>query len=646
MCGIAGIIDFQKQGNPQDLLKLSAVLSHRGPDDEGFVLIRGKAKALLGPDSSDPNPHFPYAGDVRLEAATESFAIGLVHRRLSILDLSQAGHQPMSDASGEHWIAFNGEVYNYIEIREELLQLGHEFFSESDTEVVLHAMMEWGVKALHKFYGMWAFAYYDGPQSELILCRDRTGVKPLYFFPSNNEFIFSSELKALHAVRPTKMNPTAALDFLVNGEVESRSESLFKDFYELKPSQLLRFDTSTNTHQIEDYYKAHLNEELGSFDPSEYHRYVDELGSLLHKSTRMHLRSDVPIGSCLSGGIDSSVLSGLIKEQFDGDNFHCFTASSSILALDESTWAQEVAVFNDFKWHVVKARSEELKNDLDSLTYFQDLPMISLSSYAQYRVMKLAHDHGLKVLVNGQGADELFAGYPHYLLSHWKQESWSFSKIEKALSQEGVNDISYWGKEFLKEKLYKRLSQFPTMLGQLQAQTKLINPEFLRHYLEHDYMPKTPAQNGVNRQLHHDFYKGPLKNLLRYEDRNSMCWSIESRVPFSDDHHLAEWSFGLPGTYKMRAERSKMLLRDAARDYIPGSVYNRRDKMGFVSPNNLWIRELKDEFYDEFKSVSYLFRGDVEVQEFERLIVPQADAENYRNFRYISLALWMNRFKM
>lgn len=646
MCGIAGIVSKSRSGSPADLHKISKVLAHRGPDDEGFVVINGKRKLYFGDDSPRSELSLPHIPSRHISEASESFHIGLLHRRLSILDLSSAGHQPLSDVSSNYWISFNGEVYNYIELRNELEAKGHAFFSDSDTEVVLHAYMEWGEACFNRFIGMWAVAILNLQEQTLVLSRDRTGVKPLYYSSNASEFIFSSELKAIHAIRPRGMNPTVALEFLISGNAEGTEDSLFSGIKELKPSHTLSLNLETSEFRIEAYYKPSYNSEIGVFDDSVYRVKVEELKSLLQDSVALHLRSDAPLGTCLSGGIDSSALSGLISAQpGKGSKFKTFTAQSMVAAFDESSWAKEVADFNGFDWFTVKPNSEELRQDIDDLTYFQELPMISLSTYAQYRVMKLAASQGIKVLMNGQGADELFAGYPHYQLSNWKEQKWSVRKIQETLSAEG-GPRSYLVKEYLKEKLYSKAKGIPGLLSELQPQVRLIDKDQLRHFMERHYSVPKLIHEGANKQLHFDYYNGPLKNLLRYEDRNSMAFSVESRVPFSDDHRISELAFGLESVYKMNGPYSKMLLRDAAKAWMPTKVYSRTDKMGFVSPNNLWMRELSGFFYEAFQRLNPLFRKGVDRKEFEKMLIPSGGVENYRSFRYISLALWMERFKM
>ena len=648
MCGIAGLVSKEGSGSPKDLHQMSKILSHRGPDDEGFLLFKEDAKLYYGDDSLLAESTLPYMPKEHLNEANQPFQIGLLHRRLSILDLSSAGHQPLSDSESKYWITFNGEVYNYIELRSELEAKGHSFYSKSDTEVVLHAYMEWGTECFSHFIGMWSVAILNLKENRLILSRDRTGVKPMYYKPDSKEFIFASELKAIHAIRPSSMNPTVAIEFLISGNAEESEDSLFSGVRELKPSSTLSFDLSENTYEVESYYKPSFNADKKACDETSYQNKVAELKALLQDSVNLHLRSDAPLGTCLSGGIDSSALSGLISAKLgQGGNFKTFTAQSSVSALDESSWAKEAANFNGFDWFTVKPRVEELQGDLDELTYFQELPMISLSTYAQFRVMKMASEHGIKVLMNGQGADELFAGYPHYTLSNWKEQKWSLQRMRDALSERGkTSQLSYITKELLKEKLYGKVSSVPSLLVELQPQVRLIDQDHLSHFVKRHYAAPRVIHEGVNRQLHYDFHKGPLKNLLRYEDRNSMAFSVESRVPFSDDHRISELAFELNSFCKLRGPFTKMLLRDATKEYMPESIYRRSDKMGFVSPNNLWIRELKDVFYESFNRSNLLFASGLGREEFEKLLVPQGEVENYRSFRYISLALWMQRFKM
>ena len=387
MCGIAGQYCLDGKEPDKKLLSvMSERLAHRGPDGEG-THIRGP--------------------------------IAFAHRRLAIIDLSDEGLQPMTNEDGTLWLVFNGEIYNFVELRQELIKKGHIFHSKSDTEVILHAYEEWGHNCLTRFNGMWAFALWDDPRQELFCARDRFGIKPFYYALTGDSFLFASEIKALlaHPAVGTKPDDVTLGTYLAWGVLDHSERTMFDGIFQLRPAHAMVV-TKNGTQQPFRYWDGKVNAEIRSTVPDA--EVASKLRSLLHDATRIHLRSDVAVGTCLSGGIDSSaltsIINGLIREETlssVGTRQKTFSVVFSDERFDESRYIDEVITATAVDAHRTEPSPEKLWDDIDRLVYMQDEPFGSLSIYAQYCVMRLAHEQ-VKVVLDGQGADELLAGYLAY----------------------------------------------------------------------------------------------------------------------------------------------------------------------------------------------------------------------------------------
>ena len=416
MCGIFGI--FHPQVEKKWIQKMARILRHRGPDDEGFLAVdtsRRKITELSGEESQVSYP--------RIENFSQDADLFLGHRRLNILDISTLGHQPMANCRRDLWIIYNGEIYNYVELREELRSLGHHFSTNCDTEVLLASYEEWGVDCLHKFNGMWAFVIYDVKKNELFAARDRFGVKPLYYVHRENTLIFASEIKAIVSlpIVEKQINPEAVFDYLVLGWEEYTEESFWSQIYELPPSFAFRYDFKNRQFHKWKYYELHYTEKNARFQKKSFQEMIENTRQLMVRGIEMRLRSDVPVGSCLSGGLDSSTIVCIINELLQkrgisqvGDRQKVFTTCYRDSRVDESSWAKMVVEKTGASWKRTFPTAEEFRDDLSEMVYTQDIPFGSTSIYAQYRVMKLASENGITVLLDGQGGDEIFTGYKSY----------------------------------------------------------------------------------------------------------------------------------------------------------------------------------------------------------------------------------------
>jgi asparagine synthase (glutamine-hydrolysing) len=586
MCGIAGIIHKQKEDSIKDsIFDMSQAIKHRGPDGEGFTffsdLIEIPAYSNDTPKVNIESNRFLFNPKKSLKDVSSNYHMAFAHRRLSIIDLSESGHQPMCDMSSNYWITFNGEIFNYLELKAELKEKGHQFLTQTDTEVILAAYKEWGTNCLEKFNGMFALALYDKLKQEVFCARDRVGVKPFYFINTSTTFAFASEQKAFLKSKliPFEINETQQFDFILNAELETEEQSLFKNIYELKPSHYFIFNLKTFDLIINSYYDINLNSNHHSSESE----IIDTIESKLKHAIDLRLRSDVEIGSCLSGGLDSSIIAGMIRQLQPAKSTQLFTAIFPHEAFDESNYAKEVANFVNGNWQTVSPTETDFFNDIEKLNYSQDLPIWSTSTYSQYRVMKLASENHIKVLLDGQGADELFGGYAHHYFSLWKELPLvsTFKSINDA-RQSIRHPFLNFGKQLLKENLhigFDYSSYFHSPLNQI-AKPRTI------HF-----------KNTLNEQLKTDYF-GNLKSFLKCEDRCSMAFGIESRVPFADDVELVDYIFSVQGNKKIKNGVSKYLLREATKNYIPEKIYKRTDKVGFETPVEKWLTNYQSEILD------------------------------------------------
>jgi asparagine synthase (glutamine-hydrolysing) len=582
MCGIAGMLWAEPAAQRQSTAALLRLLQHRGPDDHGWLLLSGD-KVRRG--RGDP-------GD-------EPAQVVLVHRRLSILDLSAAGWQPMSSADGRLHLVFNGEIYNYLELRRELEQLGHIFHSRSDTEVLLQALAAWGRGALTRLVGMFAFALVDTRRRTLLLARDFFGIKPLYYAWPAGGFAFASEIKALLDLPGIKRqaNPHRLYEYLRFGLTDHGGHTLFAPIRQLPAAHYLEvpLDRAAQPEPIR-YWQVDPAERL---DLS-----LEEAGRRLRElfldSVRLHLRSDLPVGAALSGGIDSSAIVAAMRYLEPRLDLHAFSYVADDAAVSEERWIDTAGQAARAVVHKVQPRPEELVEDLDRLVHQQDEPFGSTSIYAQDRVFRLARQAGITVMLDGQGADEMLAGYRPYLAA----------RLASLLRQGRLRRAhSFW----------KRAARLPGSGGRkhllLHAASLAVPPGLKRwglHLTGRTRMPiwlnsswfadrgvkalprRAPvrAADMLRQALWQSVAETSLPMLLRYEDRNSMAYSIESRVPFLTPA-LVSFVLRLPEDHLIgRDGTSKNVFRLAMRGLVPDSVLDRRDKIGFATPEQRWLGTL------------------------------------------------------
>jgi asparagine synthase (glutamine-hydrolysing) len=544
MCGIAGLAG----GAPPEralLERMAATMENRGPDGDGI-----------------------WADDTA----------GLAFRRLAIIDLHERSNQPLH--LGPLHLVFNGEIYNYRELRDELRSLGHEFETEGDGEVLLHAWAEWGEGALERYNGMFAFAVWNEGDRSLTLAADPFGEKPLYYATAGGRIVFGSELKAiLHDESvPRAADDDAVALFLTRGSMPDLHTSFFRGIKRLPAAHLLRWQDGRS--ELRRYWRPRPVDA-----PSSYEEAVERVRELLLDSIRLRLRSDVPVGTSLSGGIDSSTVVALSAELAGDHRRHAFTASFPGFERDEWDLAAQVAErAGVVEHHPVEPTAAELLDDLPRLVLDHEEPVGSLSIYAQWRVMRCAREQGVTVLLDGQGGDELFAGYPTavgYALRSLPRRAALRELVDgpgRAASLAQSLAIDYLPDSA--RRLYRRRSATvyaaPDVVAATAAQERGLERE----------------RNGspLRRELVNETFDTSLPGLLRYADRSSMAWSREVRLPFLD-RRLAELGLSLPASFLYRRGTTKRILRDVARGLVPDSVLGRTDKVGFEPPQRRWLAE-------------------------------------------------------
>ena len=669
MCGLSGYISFTP--HPASIIQaMTDVIAHRGPDDEGFVLFSDSGPIILGGKAtSEPcyRSGYAFAPGYPIDGVNGGrFSLAFGHRRLAIVDASPAGHQPMCSPDGRYWIIYNGEVYNHIELRVELEKKGHKFFSNSDTEVILAAYETWGKECLSHFNGMFAFLIYDQKRKILFAARDRFGIKPLYYRVSAQGMAFGSEIKQFTVLPDwqAQMNGQRVYDFLNWGISDHTDETLFSGVFQLRGGEMAELDIGEalsgrflpgNRIAVSQWYRLTPRPFTGTMQDasSEFRdRFVD--------AVRLHLRSDVPIGSCLSGGLDSSsivcVMNRLLKKGGASPLQKTFSACSEVARFDEREFIDEVVRYTSVEAHYTYPALEDLFNSNEMITWHQDEPFGSTSIFAQWNVFSLAAKSGVKVMLDGQGADEQLAGYHSYFglrLAHlMRTGQWlKFSKEMKAIRALHGHSPAWSIQQTLNNMLPEALRQ---PLRQLLRKPATLEPAWLDMKrlgaVEADpFLQYRGAKPGsVEAMSYAQLTKTNLQMLLHWEDRDSMAHSVESRVPFLD-HRLVEFVLGLPEEYKISHGITKLILREGMKEILPEKIRMRMDKLGFVTPEEIWVRQRSPDSFRKALSDSVdLSRGILNEKAcvFLEKTISGNIPFNFLPWRLISFGAWMKVFSI
>lgn len=606
MCGIAGF-------NWKDKNRLKTMLDsiqHRGPDGEGMEV-------------------------------NEDFSIGM--RRLAIID-PNGGWQPIYNEDKSICIVLNGEIYNYEQIWQELVKLGHKFSTDhSDTETVLHGYEQWGEKILEKLTGMFAFAIYDKNRHSLFIARDRLGIKPLYYHldPTTNKIIFASEIKAIleNTEIPREVNEAILYEYLVYRVHDSKEDTFFKGIKRLMPGHFMYLMQNT-APTIQKYWEPKYSTQFNSTQSDE--DYAHEFYDIYKKVIKRHLIADVPVGVSLSGGLDSSGVVSVMRELIDeGTDLHThgklytFSALFPGLSIDESSYIKEVETFARTEPVYAYPKVEEFWGEMDAWINTQEEPTISSAPYAYYSVYRAASKH-VKVNLSGNGGDELLAGYIPYFRSY----------ISSAIS---AGNYFAYAREML-----KGLDIYATFI-QDKIETLLPWKQKLTMYnmLENQYKGtstfKFSPSSSLNERLMLDVTKYSTPNLLRYEDKNSMAFSIESRVPFLD-HELVEYIFNLPMDQKIKNGWNRYVYRQALKDHMPEKNRLRRSKIGFTNPELTWMKAQKLTILAIFNSAEFKSRGYFNTEKIAQNFASWVESGNSKFsgdplifWRLLNSELWMRK---
>lgn len=615
MCGIAGVIDLRQRpvdAAPVDLML--GVLAHRGPDHGGVFTD--------GP-------------------------VALGYRRLMILDLSPRGHQPMPNHDRTAWIVYNGEVYNYLELAEELRALGHSFVSHSDTEVILAAFDQWGTACLSRMNGMWGFALWDVRRRRLFCGRDRFGVKPFYFAEREGRLYFASEIKALLAAGAVAPRPRedSLYEFFTLGLTDTSEATCFESIRQLPPSHFM--EISDGQIRIERWWDIEPAQASTKNAPERFRE-------LFLSSVDLRLRSDVPVGTCFSGGLDSSSI--VVAATRNGNPMQTFSIYyAADPYFDERAYMNEVLIDGRVEPHLLDPTGWVTPENLRHAAYFHDEPMADATALSGFFVMRLAKEAGVRVLLDGQGGDELLGGYLHFL------DPLCAARLRRLEVAGVLGDLDRFADEHdlgARRRLDRALKVVlhalfqPGTLTALEARARgQFEQPFTRafrrrgHALGFHYEERFGSV--LSDTLYNSLFVKSLPNILRREDRNSMAFSIEARVPFLD-YRLVEYVFGLPDEWKIHGTETKRILREALKGMLPEKIRARRDKRGFVTPGNAWLRGPLRAFAEEtFRSEQFEENGVLDAVRVRRVYEDFLAGRNQRGadlWRYLSYALWLETF--
>jgi asparagine synthase (glutamine-hydrolysing) len=615
MCGIAGIIQSTpSERNLVHLKKMTDALAHRGPDGEG--LWHNEMNTVL-----------------------------LGHRRLSIIDLSSAGHQPMLYMS-RYTIIHNGEIYNYVELKETLYQKGYRFQSQTDTEIIVAAYDCWQDECIDHFDGMFAFAIWDEKEQQLFAARDRFGEKPLYYFFDGQQFLFASEMKALWAAGIEKIaNQKMLFNFITIGYTDNPAkpeETFYENIEKLPPASCLFFSLPKKELSIEQYWEIDPEKQNKKISDAEA---IEQFNHLFNASVKRRLRSDVSIGTSLSGGLDSSsVIASITASNYLSYTAQAFTAIFPGFEKDELSFSKQVVNQYKLQQHTVSLSANELLADWNKLCHHQEEPFGSASIYTQYKVYELATQENVKVLLDGQGADETLAGYSKYYKWFW-QELFRNRKLFRSKELKAAKELGIKEKFDFKNMVAAYFPAVATVAMENQYLLKAIRHEdftkdFVKLQSKEAYYT-TPEHFTLNGVLHFNTCTHGLEELLRYADRNSMAHGREVRLPFLS-HELVEYIFSLPANFKIRNGWTKWILRETMKNKLPESIVWRKEKVGFEPPQKNWMgnAQVQDAIQEARKKlVTEKILNEAVLQ---KPIKPMAshDADNF-DWRYLSAAAFL-----
>jgi asparagine synthase (glutamine-hydrolysing) len=578
MCGITGFVDFNNKSNKNVLVKMAAVMGHRGPDGQGTELYQGA-----------------------------DLQIGFGHRRLSIIDLSSVAGQPMT--YDDLHIVFNGEIYNYEEIRNQLIGLGHEFKTHSDTEVILHAWRQWGEDCIKQWRGMYAIVLYDERANEIACIRDRAGVKPLYYYFAEGLFLFGSELKAIlqHPSFKKQINPEALASYLQYGYV-SWPHCIYNDTHKLSPGHILKMDLKAKAIDIKQYWNVYDYYDKPKLSIS-LPDAIDETERILQQSFQYRMVADVPVGVFLSGGYDSTCVTALLQKN-SSEKIKTFTIGSTNNKLDEAPFAKEIAAHLGTDHTEYYCTAKEALDIIPDLPFHYDEPFADSSAIPTMLVSRMARQ-SVTVALSADAGDEIFAGYNRYdYIARYGDKIRSVPKPVRSVLSAVMNNISSESIPYLRNKynFHGRYNKFKNLLNDPSPAELLRNLTQTFTSLEINKLFASPVQeqltahrtnklnegyDALSYMMAVDYQTYMVDDILQKVDRATMAASLEGREPFLDQH-IIEWAAQLPTEHKFHNRQKKYILKQIVHKYIPKEMMD-RPKMGFAIPIEHWLNnELKD----------------------------------------------------
>jgi asparagine synthase (glutamine-hydrolysing) len=622
MCGIVGIINKEQPINFNVLKEMADTIHHRGPDAEGHAIFNN---------------------------------LGLYHKRLSIID-PKLGKQPME--TERYSIVFNGEIYNYIELRAELIAKGHQFKTNSDTEVILHAYEEYGHKSINQLNGMFAFLLYDKARDQLVVARDHFGIKPLYYYCDENKWLFGSEIKAIlkHPEITAEVNQKALGDYLTFQFILGE-DTLFRKIKKIEPGSYMLVNLLDFSSQTVKYWSPNFS--VDKFHTEEY--FIHELRALIEDTVKIQLRSDVALGTYLSGGLDSSLVTSIATHILQKSLPTFSGAFHEGPEFSEVGYIRDLVASTNSKSNITYPTAKDFINFLPKLIYHMDEPLAGPGLFPQYMVSKLASKQ-VKVVLGGQGGDEIFGGYARYVIAYLEQ---ALKGAINGNTDEGEHIVSlktilpnlrsiekyepmikrFWSKEVFEPMD----SRYFFLIDRMEGNTSYFSPEFLDNYSRKDVFvrfrqlfnnPNTFSY--FNKMTHFDMF-GSLPALLHVEDRMSMAVSVESRVPLLDKR-IVDLISQMPPAMKFKGGEMKYTLKKAVGDYLPQSILERKDKMGFPVPLHIWAKqEAKDFIHDIVLSRRSKERGIFNAAKVEE-VIHNEKAFGRQLWGILSLELWFQTF--
>jgi asparagine synthase (glutamine-hydrolysing) len=570
MCGIAGIVALDGF-DPKTLIEMTHIISYRGPNGFGFAYTepgQGQRAEIIHNENRFPRLSRP--------------VIGLGNRRLAILDISPLGTMPMEIDDGAYCLTFNGEIYNYKEVRSELETIGHHFRTGTDTEVILHAYQEWGEECLRRFNGMWSFALWDRSKQRLFCARDRFGVKPFFYSFSDRHFFLGSEIKQvlLASGLPRRANASTVFDFMEVGLIDHSSATFFEGVHQLPGGHLLTLDLAGSlTPVVRRYWELRIEPQMKLTE----NEATEGFRARFRNAVKLRLRSDVPIGICLSGGVDSSAILCQAKQIAPEIQFQTFSACFEEKAIDERAFMSIAISAAGCVGHPTYPKGAAFWESIRSMAFHHDEPLGSGSTFSQWSIMADARKHGIPVVLGGQGADEILCGYQKY-------RYFNLWHLLRHGDPRFVREIMLWSRNGTKSsgKWADIVKYLPAVFRQpFSAVERLCNPEFRKAFPGRD--SKIGAAKSIADRQKIDLTYSSIPGMLRHEERNAMAHSVESRMPFLD-YQLVEFAVNCPPSFKLRDGWTKWLLRKAMKGILPEPIRLRRTKLGFDAPDEDWVQ--------------------------------------------------------